>query len=780
MKWLQHRISALLFCSGFSALIYEIVWAKQLTLMLGSSISAISIVTATFMGGLALGSWLFGRVADHASNPLKLYALLEGAIFFAALTFPWVLDLTENLYIGLHQQWPASPAITSLARLALAALMLLPPTVCMGGTLPSIARFHERTELSKTLGRMYAFNTLGGVLGCFIAGFVLLPSFGTLGTTHLALVVNLLVCIIAWGLARSARTHLEQSGPPASELEQQSPPLHRALPFIAFSGCFALSMEILWTRLLVLQLGNTSYAFSSILCVYLLGLALGGFVYNQLRNRNFAPRAIYFWGLVTATLFILVSHSFYDQLAHLFQFAHQMANENWWLLSQYNLVAITLTLMLPTIAFGITLPAGIALIAPRTDGSSNATGMALVSNTGGAVIGSLLAAFALLPNLGLHGSIHAALVAALLVSFVFLVIMRPFRVRLSLHAVMALLVVAGFYPVHWDHALMNSGIYVYSDYYEHQGGLREGLSNFELLDVIEGKETTVAVLQDEQGIKTFRVNGKTDGSNGPDMLNQVLSGQLPMLLHPDPENALVVGLGTGITLGEIMSHPIVHADCIEISPEVIEAARHFSEANRQVLDNPRATISVNDGRNFLLVTENLYDVIVSVPSNPWQSGNANLFTSEYYQLVREHLKPGGIFSQWLPLYDLNQNQLSSAFHTFAEQFSDIRVFRIGPEMIVLGSQEPIPFDTELIASRLDHGNIGSSLERFGVLTPSDLMRRYYFANGKLLHAFGEEQPQNSDQRPTLEYAKVMGTDHSRDNIAALMDLRREMGTTALD
>nr|NIQ97218.1 methyltransferase domain-containing protein [Desulfuromonadales bacterium] len=252
---------------------------------------------------------------------------------------------------------------------------------------------------------------------------------------------------------------------------------------------------------------------------------------------------------------------------------------------------------------------------------------------------------------------------------------------------------AAILPRPWDQKLMNSGVYVYAPKYAAQGGLQRVLADEKIIDVIEGIDATVAIHESPDGkVRFFTVNGKTDGGTGEDMTTQVLVGHAPMLLHPAPRDVLVIGLGTGITLKGLPDHADCRIDCVEISPEVVKAAEYFSDANGRALEDPDIRLTVEDGRNLLLTSTNTYDVIISEPSNPWQTGNANLFTDEFYRLAASRLNAGGVFGQWIGLYDITPGNLRIAVRTFLESFPHALAFRTGADLILVGSREELKFD----------------------------------------------------------------------------------------
>ncbi len=751
--------------SGFCALAYEIVWTKYLSLSFGSTMPAVSIVAATFMGGLALGSYLLGRYADRKRNLLLIYAILEALIAAFALLFPPTLELANRLHIMLERVFPAYSGLEHMLHFLLAVLMLLPPTVCMGGTFPLMCRLFARKQSGGQIGRLYALNTTGAMLGAFLAGYLLVPTLGLTFTGWMAAALNLAIGGAALHLSRQITapsktpTSRESADPPLDPVR-----LRFALVAIGLIGLFSLGYEILWTRVLLLFLGNTTYAFALILSAFLLGIALGGAIYArkvfpQLNEKRLFVRLTLLMGCS-----VLVTAPFYDHLANFFLWAHSVSGENWWGLTALSFGIVLAVMLLPTVLSGSLLPAASAFLQTGRNQTGTAVGLVVLSNTLGATIGSLLAGFVLIPYVGTELSFR--LIGTLNLLLGLFIYLRYFRGKENGFAVAALTVIGLLFacaPVRWDQKLMNAGVYCYAPTYARFGGIETVTAPERIIAVIEGKDTTVAVKENDfpKPVRYFSVNGKTDGGNGGDMSTQVLVGQLPVLLHPQPQSALVIGLGTGITLGAVAAAPLQEIDCVEISAEVVEASHYFARDNREALADPRVTLHIEDGRDLLQVHRRSYDVIVSQPSNPWQAGNANLFTREFYEAVAGNLSPRGIFSHWIGLYDITPENLKTAARTLTEVFPYTLSFRINADLIMLGSFSPIDFDYQKIALHFSRTESRELLTRLGLRTPGDLLARYFALDDANLRRFTAGAPLNTDDRPILEFS-------FRDNLGGKM------------
>lgn len=742
--------------SGFSALVYEILWTRYLSLTFGTTIVAASLVAATFMGGLAYGSYLFGRYADQQTNLLRIYAFLELGIALTALLFPPTLQLVELIYIFILQSFPQYPGMAHFLHFLFAAILLLPPTVCMGGTFPLMCRFFARKKSGGQIGRLYALNTLGATAGAFLCGYLLIPSLGISATGYLAIAVNLTIAAASYLLSQKIG-HTEPLDVSKARRPEQLLiwSKHRGvLIATACIGLLSLAYEILWTRLFLLFLGNTTYAFALILSAFLIALAAGGAQYARIVRPELNEKEFFIILTTLMGLSILVTVPFYDQLAELFLAAHQIADERWWLLSILSYLIVLVVLAAPVVLSGALLPAAVAIIDPGKVHTGEGVGLVVLANTVGAVLGALLSGFLLIPLFGVQNSFRLLAVGNLFLSFYLFLHFRPAGVmRYLCPALLCCGLLVAIFPMTWRPELMNSGIYVYAAKYLQMGGLEKILGQEKILKVIEGQETTVAIHESLDGqTRFFTVNGKTDGGTGIDMATQILVGQLPLLLHRAPDDVLVIGLGTGVSLIGLADHPVKKIDCVEISPEVVQAYGYFKNITDDPLTNSKVELIIDDGRNHLLTTAKKYDVIVSEPSNPWQSGNANLFTDDFYKIAVERLKENGIFCQWIGLYDITPENLRVLAKTFMQTFPRAMVFNAGSDLIIVGARHELAFDYEDLNRRMQRSGVRNALTKIGIRSPGELIATHYlYSEGPLISLASNAQI-NSDDRPILEYS----------------------------
>jgi spermidine synthase len=564
------------------------------------------------------------------------------------------------------------------------------------------------------------------------------------------------------------------------EAEKRQPAPSLAARFllacVALQGAFALAYEILWTRVFLQYLGNTTFAFATMLGAFLVGLACGSAIYTRWLKAVTNRVLLFFWLFLLSGISILATAPFYDVLFYLFDPIYTSVGNQWGLLSLLLFLAVAATIFVPTALSGAVLPAALGILAPEERSVGSGVGRLLFWNTFGAIAGSIAGGFLLIPHFGLLNSFRMVATANVLAAFIYLarnhaqIGMKPLRQGLALMAI-----VLPCWLMSWNQLLINSGTYVYSQLFEHSGGMAQYFASQRLLHLEEGSETTVVLVEHvEEGTLSIKVNGKVDGSNGKnDMQTQVLAGQLPALVHENPKDVLVIGLGTGITLAQLAQHPDLVIDCLEISPEVIATAKVFDPENISLLNNPKVNLVVEDGRNWLLTRPKQYDLIVSEPSNPWQSGNANLFTHEFYQLVKQRLAPGGIFCQWIPLYDLPPKYVNVALRTLLETFPHLRAFIVNQsEMIILSTETPIPWDADRVNQHLENEQVAASLKLLDVENAIDLAKKYYFCDEWPLKALANEAALNSDGHPILEFTRhAVRLDWDLINMQQLLQVR---------
>lgn len=744
---------ALVFFSGASGLIYEMCWSKRLANWLGNTGQAHAILLATFMGGLALGAWLFGTRADRTDRPLRLYGVLELAVGVLALLFPFALELAGRVYLQLGSGGG------NVARLALAAVTVLPPAVLMGGSLPAMTRaLTGGLESAKgTLASVYAVNSGGAAIGSLLAGVLFVPSAGLAVTERFAVGINLTVGVLAL-LARPFTADQKPGSATSDEPVFTASPqaVTAVLVTTALSGFTGMLYEVTWIRVLSIIIGGTSYAFTLIVSVFILGIALGSRWIARRGERN--PLQTLGWLQLSLVVVIAGTVPLYQRLPFVFfQLTQLLRPDTAWSLYLFlTFVFCGALLIPPTFLMGASFPLAGRVLMQASDRVGRDVGRAYLFNTVGTIAGSLLGGLLLLPLLGLEGNFAVGLAANVVGAFVVLNAAEGPKQR----ALVGVMVVALITSVAWV------GTRGWATFISEAGRYREWQGHFTRFDEFAAQarsraKTTfyaddvfasVLVAEQAGGHRVLRINGKADGSNGRgDVDTQMLAAHLGVLTHPgEVKKVLLVGVGAGITAGSLLAYPLERLDVVEISPAVLEAARQFSPDNRAALDDPRCHVHLEDARTFLALSEEKYDLIVSVPSNPWVTGVAGLFTTDFFQLAHTRLNPGGRLVQWIHAYESNEQLVRMVVRTLRGTFEHGTTWLGTSDLLLIASADPQVIDVNAIETRMRIPAVAEDLRRLDVTRATTLLARQVHGDGHQ-RAFGGEGPLNTDDHNRLEY-----------------------------
>jgi spermidine synthase len=735
------------FLSGGAGLLYQVLWLRTLTLLFGHTVYAVTTVLAAFMAGLALGSLLFARLSSRLRNLIAAYGWIELAIGVACAAVPALLGVTSAVYLRLYTALGLSAGQFSLALFGLVFALLVVPTTLMGGTLPVLAQALVHDErLGRRVGLLYAANTLGAVIGTVLAGYVLLPALGIRRTTVIAVLINLVVGGLGLLLARCwPRTGAV--APRAVPTDQRWTTGQRLIvAAFGVSGAVSMLYEVAWTRALALVLGSSTYAFTAMLVAFLVGIALGSAVYAWLRGRVAAGPATLGGIQLAIGVVVAVTLALFGGLPELvLQGLARSEAPTWIHLVQIGVASVAL---LPsTLLIGATFPCAVAAVARARDVGRD-VGHVYAVNTLGAIVGVVVTGFLLVPVLGVHGTIKLGALVNLGVAAVLLATSGGRRRWAATAAAVALGAGTWSIPL-WDLRVMAGGPAIYWKYYLARGGFGQRTAEEKVVFYRDGSTGTVAVV-DAGATRTLRVNGKTDASDGVDMRTQVLLGHIPMLAHPDPKNVMILGLGSGITVGSAGRHAVERIDVVELEPAVAEASRYFSRVNREPLKHPAVRLVLADGRNFLLTTPLRYDVIVSEPSSPWIAGVATLFTVEFFEIARARLRPGGVMAQWLQGYNLAFDDFAMIVRTFRSVFPSTSVWYFGNnDFLLLGTERGTRFDLDRLRARLEVPPVLDDLKRVGIGSWPEVLGLVALAPDDAGAVGGAEL--NDDDRLPLEF-----------------------------
>jgi spermidine synthase len=754
---------ALIFGSGLAALLYQTTWLREFRLIFGNSTSASAAVLGIFMGGLGLGSVLLGKRAESTPRPLAFYATLEFLIAVSAALTPGLIWLIRAAYIASGGTFAMGTFGGTVVRLLLAAIVLATPTLLMGGTLPAMARFtvSEEDRNRRGLALLYGMNTLGAVAGAACGTFFLFERFGNHNTLYIACFLNAVVAGLAW--LRSRGEGLQESLPAPRSCEmapEMTAPLPLVLVAAGITGFVFLLMELVWYRMLSPILGGTAFTFGLILAVALLGIGIGGVLYSLAAGRRRPTLNGFAFTCALEALFVTIPFALGDRLALLAMHLQPLAALGFYgsVLGWFALCGI---IVLPTaIIAGVQFPILLGLLGRGRGEVGTQTGAAYGWNTGGAIVGSLAGGFGLIPALTAPGTWK--FVALVLVICAFLAafvsqqrLARPLRALPSLLVgalVLLMLGLAAGPTAAWRHsqltALKNHG--------RSANETRDLLQSLrrDILWQADGVESSIGISKSQS--LAFIVNGKSDGNAKRDAGTQVMSGLLAALIHPHPQRAAVIGLGTGSTAGWLAAIPsIEQVDVVELEPVLTRFAAQCGPVNHDALGNPKLNLIIGDGRELLLTSRQRYDLVVSEPSNPYRAGIATLFTREYYEAIARKLNRGGLFAQWVQAYDMDARTIRIFYATLSSIFGHIETWQTqSGDLLLIASKESVSYDIDSLRSRIALEPFRSALAKVWRTTDLEGVFSHYVGNAQfarnVMHR--PDVQLNTDDRMLLEFA----------------------------
>jgi spermidine synthase len=771
-KRIKIVVLSVFFLSGLSALIYQVVWMRMLTLVFGTTVFAATTVITVFMAGLGAGSYCFGRFVDKRAdsiNLLKLYALLEGGIGLYCLFTPWAFSGLDVIYGYIYALSEVNFYLFSIARFFFSSLILFIPTMLMGATLPVISRFYIRqnSALGRGIGRLYGLNTLGAVVGVLIPAFILIPTVGVRASLFFAVAVNLIIAAVTWYCSRSIPTSED-----AAELEVEASGKDDGSSFIipsrnirlvvlsafALSGFASLAYEVAWFRILSMTIGSTIYAFAVMLATFLMGLALGSYVVSFFIDRIKAPLRVFAFIELMIGVAVVAAIPLFGKLPLVFMSFLEHMGVNFWGFQAVNFLTAFIAIIVPTLLMGASFPLVVRIITGGLNHLGGNIGKLYGLNTLGGVLGSFLAGFVFLPFFGIQTTIISMAALNVTLGCVLLFYAAGVPALFKRGAVMAsvlLLIVAIILP-RWDRVLMSSGPHYYAGRYM-EAFKGEGLQRMldedvEVLYYNEGITGTTSVLRG-WGTMSLGINGKGTAAVPGDVFIHNMTGILPLMLHSSPRSALLVGLGSGVTLGAMEHFPLNEVDTVEISAEVLEASRLFDSYNHNALEDNRLKVMVDDGRSYLANTSKSYDVIINEPSVPLSTDAATLFTKEFYELAKKRLNTGGIFCQWLRSFNLPSDDLRALLRSFSEVFPDTSLWMYEPGVVLLigKADDSLSFDFSSLIKHFNDPTVIRLLEELGIASLENILKGFTM-DAATIKEFVKGAALNTDDRPLVEFA----------------------------
>ena len=743
--------------SGCAALIYEIVWFQLLQLVIGSSAISLGILLGTFMGGMCLGSLLLPRLIDPREHPLRVYAVLELGIGLFGVLILFGMPLVG----GVYSAWAGTGVASIVFRAIAAGVCLLPPTMLMGATLPAISRWVKATPDGVAwLGFFYGGNIAGGVAGSLIAGFYLLRVYDVATATYVAVFINGLVAAIALLLARQTLYEAD-----AAMTRGAGPIGARAVYVtIALSGLSALGAEVIWTRLLSLHFGGTVYTFALILAVFLVGLGIGSTVGASMARTTEHPRRALGWcQLLVCAAMAWAAFQLTESLPY-WPINPSLVTTPWYTL-QLDLVRCLWVVLPGAMLWGASFPLALAAVASTEHDAARLAGGVYAANTVGAIAGSLVTSFVLVPWIG---SSHSEQVLIIVSALSALLMLEPSysgateatsRVSVAGTTVLAIAMVAAGLLARSVHEL--PGLLVA---YGRYAATRIGQAN--IIYVGEGVNASVAVSELSNGVRNYHNAGKVQASSEPqDMRLQRMLGHLTTLVPAQAKKVLVIGCGAGVTAGAVSVDPAVeHETIAEIEPLVPRVvSTYFSQYNFDVVRNPKVHVRIDDARHFVEATNEKFDAVTSDPLDPWVKGAAMLYTLEFFEMVKKHLNPGGVVTLFVQLYESNTDAVKSEIGTFLEAFPNGVVWGNtnegkGYDLVLLGQVEPTKIDVDAIEAKLqrpEYAPVRDSLREIGMRSAVDLFSTYAGRKADLAPWLQNAQI-NHDRNLRLQYLAGLG------------------------
>ncbi len=753
-------MSIIFFLSGLSALVYQLLWMRHLGFIFGNTVYATATVLFAFMGGLAIGSHLFGRFAERLKQPVRWFAVLEWIIAAYALALPLIFTGVQHVYKFAHNHISEELVFLNPLRFVIAVLILLVPTVCMGGTLPVLVRglARDNTHFGRRLGWLYGVNTLGAVAGVFLSGFYLIPRVGLTHTNMIAVATDVLAGAGAWFLAKRFRVTSEEGHRvrPRFKWSTLTFNVRFAVVIATLCGFLSLALEVIWFRALILVFGSTTYSFTVMLGVFLLGMGLGAMLIAPFLDRVRSLLTLLSAMLVGIGVYTLWSLYAFDRGPE-FLLEYLLRHDfSWSAMNRARFYIAVSHLAVPALLFGAVFTAATRLVRHETGSSSGATGFVYAMDTLGALLGSFAGGFILLPTLGMANSLLLMAVIALLVGFSSLLIWAKEQFVRGLSALAAIMLLIGVlvWPPAWNPSLLSAGAFFGPFNFLRDGRLvfREMVIGDRLLFYEEALASTVSVHIGDDETKFFCVDGKTEADQSPrSMVLQRMIGHLPMLFHPNARKAVNIGLGAGVSFGALSRHPLDHLEVVEIEPAVKNAVRVWGPLNHHVLKHPEAIITINDGRNHLFATTNSYDVIAGDPFEPVMAGAAHLYTANYFQLAYDRLNDNGIMGQYLPLYELSLDDYLMIARSFVSVFPNTALFYTGFDTILVGFKGEAHADAEVLRRNYEIPTVRESLTEIGFSSP-EMILSMFVADLSQRPEFIGAGPLNTDEHPYIEFS----------------------------
>jgi spermidine synthase len=766
-KTVRSILFIVFFFSGVTALIYQMAWIRMFGLVFGVSVYAVSTVLTAFMTGLALGNYIFGRIIDKYIKTLNIFIFIELSIALFALAFPFTFNWFKTAYISFHQLFPTSFYASSLIRFVFSFLFLLIPTTLMGGTLPVLTKFFVRhlDHLGQNVGKLYSVNNLGAFAGCFIAGFILVQVLGTTETIILAAMINLTNALVVF-LIRPKNYNIETDGLPY-EIENkdiQTYPgyaVKLALWVFAIEGFTTLSYEVIWTRILLgFSFDKSVYFYSTVVLSFIFGLSLGSWLISFWVDRYKNLLVLIGWIEVCIGLVSISLLPVFSKIGVYLESVRPLYVNSWFAHLGKEYFLFFIVMLLPVILMGATFPIVSKIYTQHMRQLGSRIGVVGALDTVGSIFGSFIAGFIFIPFLGVVNSVLLTAAVNLFIGFL-IFIFHPFMKKLSrivivTAAILCTVILLRAVPE--------------KEYF--QNWLTNQPED-RLLFYKEGVSSTVSVPQHLDGVKDLSINGAISGQDSyGDLEVHKMEGYLPYLLNKNPKNALLIGMGMGVTANCLIQSDMNYVDCVEICPEVNEAAEiAFFPVNDHVVKNPKLNLIIEDGRSYLLITTKKYDIITSSGIHPRMS--PNIYTKEFYEICRDRLADNGVMCKWFPSNWMSESEFKMLVKSFTDVFPYSSMW-VGnaSQAILVGAKRPFEIDLDLLSEKMKTEKIHRDLKASFMEDPEKLLSKFV-CTGQSLQAYLQDAAVNSDDNPVVEYSRYMNKARNPEIIWDLIGLKQD-------
>lgn len=760
-SWL---VLVLFFCSGATALVYEVVWSKFLSQMFGSTIYAQTVVLAAFMGGLALGNRIFGPWADRWQQPVRAYGYLEIAIGLYAFFFPAFAQAADWVFVAVGSGIAERTAWLLALKGLLSAALLLGPTILMGGTLPLLSAWLQRSSVDagRRTALFYATNSFGAVAGAALAGFWLVQNLGMVSSLQMTALVNVIIGTTAGLLSRSRLLGQMDPNESASTVATEiiAPGKWRwAGAIVAVTGAVSMGFEVLASRSLAMIFGSSLQSFAVVLIAFILGIGLGSMWIASPQWREGFSKKLIVLLLCAAAAWVTLLVFNIERWVDFYRLARTGLGRNGvgYVYNELLNTGIALVVLgVPAMCNGAVLPLMIRVVSREGKLLGARVGTLLTWNTLGAVAGTLLTGFLLMPLAGLRNSFG---VLALALALAALVVAWQQGWLAGMIGGAAVIGLTGclfvFGGESWRYVI-SSGAFRSRETVFNPAAMTLRKQHVNILFYDDAPDATVSVEEaagaDASGDRGLCVNGKPDASTRSDLSTQLLLAHLPMLARPGARDVFIFGLGSGISAGALLSYPAEKIVVAENCEPVVRASQYFTNWNRRVLSDRRTHLRHEDARTVFKLNPQLYDVIIAEPSNPWTVGIGSVFSREFYQLAASRLKPGGVMAQWFHVYEMHDGIVELVLRTFNSVFPHVEIWdSCSGDIILLGSLQSWPTGPDVFRQGFTLAGVKSDLAKIGISSPEALLARQ-LASQQTAFAIVGDGPVQSDLFPVLEYA----------------------------